>query len=62
MGLVMDVCSYIYVLDFGELVFEGTPAEVAASAAVRAAYLGDPGPAGADARPETTAESAGGHA
>ena len=62
MGLVMDVCSYIYVLDFGELVFEGTPAEVAASAAVRAAYLGDPGSMGADARPETTAESAGGHA
>lgn len=40
MSLVMDICEYIYVLDFGELVFEGTPAEVSASAVVRAAYLG----------------------
>ena len=40
MSLVMDICEYIYVLDFGQLVFEGTPAEVSASAIVRAAYLG----------------------
>ena len=40
MSLVMDVCEYLYVLDFGELIFEGSPAEVAASDAVRAAYLG----------------------
>jgi branched-chain amino acid transport system ATP-binding protein len=40
-SLVMRVCSSIYVLDFGELVFTGTPAEVAASDVVRAAYLGD---------------------
>ena len=30
-GLVMRVCDYIYVLDFGELIFEGEPAAVAAS-------------------------------
>jgi ABC-type branched-subunit amino acid transport system ATPase component/branched-subunit amino acid ABC-type transport system permease component len=41
MNLVMRVCSQIYVLDFGKLIFEGTPAEVAASSVVRAAYLGD---------------------
>ncbi len=49
MGLVMDACSYIYVLDFGQLVFEGTPQAVAASAAVQAAYLGSvPGTVSAD--------------
>jgi ABC-type branched-subunit amino acid transport system ATPase component/branched-subunit amino acid ABC-type transport system permease component len=40
MALVMGICSYIYVLDFGQLVFQGTPSEVSASDKVRAAYLG----------------------
>jgi ABC-type branched-subunit amino acid transport system ATPase component/branched-subunit amino acid ABC-type transport system permease component len=39
-ALVMNVCSYIYVLDFGKLIFDGDPAEVAASPTVQAAYLG----------------------
>jgi ABC-type branched-subunit amino acid transport system ATPase component len=41
MALVLDVCEHVYVLDFGELIFEGTPAEVISSPIVRAAYLGD---------------------
>jgi ABC-type branched-subunit amino acid transport system ATPase component len=40
MELVLDVCDYLYVLDFGQLLFEGTPAETVASDDVRAAYLG----------------------
>ena len=51
MSLVMEICQHIYVLDFGELIFEGAPNEVAGSPIVQAAYLGaeatatDPAPA-----------------
>jgi ABC-type branched-subunit amino acid transport system ATPase component/branched-subunit amino acid ABC-type transport system permease component len=44
MSLVMEVCEHIYVLDFGRVLFEGSPCEVAASPVVRAAYLGDDDP------------------
>ena len=40
MSLVMKVCSYIYVLDFGRMLFEGEPEAVASSRIVRDAYLG----------------------
>ena len=40
MELVMSICTYLYVLDFGKLIFEGTAAEVRGSEVVRAAYLG----------------------
>jgi ABC-type branched-subunit amino acid transport system ATPase component/branched-subunit amino acid ABC-type transport system permease component len=39
-ALVTAVCSYIYVLDFGKLIFEGPAAEALASPIVQAAYLG----------------------
>ena len=42
MGLVMDICEHVYVLDFGRMLFEGAPSEVAASEIVQAAYLGSP--------------------
>jgi ABC-type branched-subunit amino acid transport system ATPase component len=40
MSLVMNICAYIYVLDFGKLLFEGDPRSVAVSPVVQAAYLG----------------------
>ena len=40
MGVVMELSQRICVLDFGEVIAEGSPAEVQGSAAVQHAYLG----------------------
>src|SRR5439155_26542759 len=42
MSMVLEICDYIFVLDFGRPIFDGTPAEVSASEIVQHAYLGDP--------------------
>ena len=39
-ALVLDVCDYIYVLDFGRVIAEGEPAEIRANRDVAEAYLG----------------------
>jgi len=40
MNLVLDICDYIYVLNFGQIIAEGTSAEIRANETVVDAYLG----------------------
>ena len=40
MALVRQLCSYIYVLDFGELIYQGLAADVLSADVVKRAYLG----------------------
>lgn len=41
MGVVMDICDRVVVLDFGQKIGEGTPEEVQANPQVVKAYLGE---------------------
>jgi len=41
MSLVLGICDWIHVLDFGKPLMDGTPADVRSSEAVRRAYLGE---------------------
>ncbi|HVU72877.1 MAG TPA: ABC transporter ATP-binding protein [Mycobacteriales bacterium] len=41
MGLVLNVCDHLYVIEFGAKIAEGAPAVVTAHEKVKAAYLGE---------------------
>jgi len=40
MGLVLTACDYVYVLEFGKIIAEGTPTQIRTDPAVVRAYLG----------------------
>lgn len=42
MSLVLGVCDVVYVMEFGRIIFAGTPAQARVDPAVVAAYLGVP--------------------
>jgi branched-chain amino acid transport system ATP-binding protein len=41
LGVVMDISDQVYVLDFGQLIGAGNPAEVAKDRRVIEAYIGE---------------------
>jgi ABC-type branched-subunit amino acid transport system ATPase component len=40
MDLVLEVCSHVYVLDFGRVIASGSPSEIRSDERVIGAYLG----------------------
>ncbi len=51
MSLVLNVCDYVFVIDAGRLIAQGTPAEVRRDPEVLRSYLGEEPPAGVASLP-----------
>lgn len=58
MGLVLGICDYIYVLDFGVVIAQGTPEEVRHNPQVLAAYLGGTAKSAAETAERAESEAA----
>jgi sulfate-transporting ATPase len=58
-GMVMDVCDRVVVLDFGRVIAVGSPAEVRGNRAVVTAYLGDVAGGGPDVADADVGQRAG---
>jgi branched-chain amino acid transport system permease protein len=56
-GMVLDTCDHIVVLNFGEVLADGTPEQIAADERVIEAYLGAAEEADADADPPAAASA-----
>jgi branched-chain amino acid transport system ATP-binding protein len=54
MGLVLSVCDYVYVIEFGRLIASGKPDQIRVDERVIGAYLGAQSTAGAPGPSETT--------
>ena len=58
MGLVLSVCDYIYVIEFGRVIAQGKPGQIRTDERVIAAYLGEQGREAAAAETAAPPESA----
>jgi ABC-type branched-subunit amino acid transport system ATPase component len=55
--LALGICEHLYVLDFGRVIFQGSPPELMSSELVRATYLAGPPDGQAERRGDLIGDS-----